>query len=144
LLPYSKFQIYIESLGNLNQQQINKYVSKIGKLVSPDQLHDIIDFAFLALHGPYGEDGNIQGLLEWYKIPYSGSGVLGCALGINKIIQKKWMQQAGHLIAPYKIINKCDWQKTIDKSIVFEHAISDLGLPLVIKSPCQGSSIGVS
>lgn len=144
LLPASKFQIYIDSLGNLDQEQLGRHMSKVGKQVNPGQLREIIDFAFLALNGPYGEDGSIQGLLEWYQIPYSGSGVLGAALGIDKIVQKKWMQELGYLVTPYEIITRTDWQRTADKSVLFEKLITSLKLPFVVKSPRQGSSIGVS
>ncbi|OJW68394.1 MAG: hypothetical protein BGO68_05565 [Candidatus Amoebophilus sp. 36-38] len=144
MLPVSKFQIYIESLGNLTQEQLDHYISKVGKQIKPDQFSELIDFAFLALHGLYGEDGSIQGLLEWYKIPYSGSGLLGAALGIDKLVQKKLMQQAGYLVTPYQVIDRAEWQKNSNKSALFEEVIALLGLPLVVKSPRQGSSIGVS
>jgi D-alanine-D-alanine ligase len=144
MLPSTRFQVYMESLGNLSSDQLSKYIARVGKRITAEQLKDIIDFAFLALHGPYGEDGSIQGLLDWYQIPYSGSGVLGAALGIDKVVQKKWMQQAGFLITPYKVIERNTWQETADKAILFEELIYSLGLPLVIKSPRQGSSIGVN
>jgi D-alanine-D-alanine ligase len=143
-LSLTKFQIYIESLGDLSADQINQYIARVGKKVTAEQLKDIIDFAFLALHGPCGEDGSIQGLLEWYQIPYSGSGILGTALGIDKVVQKKWMQQAGFLITPYKVIEKDTWQKATNKVALFQELTHTLGLPLVVKSPRQGSSIGVN
>ncbi|NEJ83749.1 hypothetical protein GR268_45685, partial [Rhizobium leguminosarum] len=144
MAPPTRFQIYMESLGNLSSDQLNQYITRVGKKVTVEQLKDIIDFAFLALHGPCGEDGSIQGLLEWYQIPYSGSGILGAALGIDKIVQKKWMQQAGFLVTPYKVIERDTWQGTTNKAALFEELIHTLGLPLVIKSPRQGSSIGVN
>src|SRR5690606_22835306 len=88
----SGFQVYIESLKDLNTEQLNQIVSTVGKNISPEKLKNHIDFAFLALHGPYGEDGNIQGILEWYGIPYSGSGILPSSIGINKSIQKTLMR----------------------------------------------------
>lgn len=144
MISPTRFQIYMESLGNLSSDQLNQYITRVGKKVTVEQLKDIIDFAFLALHGPCGEDGSIQGLLEWYQIPYSGSGILGAALGIDKIVQKKWMQQAGFLVTPYKVIERDTWQGTTNKAALFEELIHTLGLPLVIKSPRQGSSIGVN
>ncbi|MHB9147144.1 MAG: D-alanine--D-alanine ligase family protein [Candidatus Amoebophilus sp.] len=144
MLSLTKFQIYMESLGNLSPDQLSQYMARVGKKVTAEQLKEMIDFAFLALHGPCGEDGSIQGLLEWYKIPYSGSGILGTAVGIDKIVQKKWMQQAGFLVTPYSIIDRNTWQKTTNKDTLFEELIHTLGLPLVIKSPRQGSSIGVN
>eukprot|EP01132_Coremiostelium_polycephalum_P003017 gene3017-3769_t len=143
LVPTTRFQTYIESLEGLSEVQINQHINHIGEKVTMEQLKEKIDFAFLALHGLGGEDGSIQGLLTWYQIPYSGAGILGTALGIDKLVQKKWMQQAGFPVAPYRIIQKKDWQATADKSLFFDPLIQELGLPLVVKSPRQGSSIGV-
>ena len=144
LIPPSRFQIYVESLGNVSQDQLEQLISRVGKLVRPDQFSSLFDVAFLALHGPYGEDGSIQGLLAWYQIPYSGTGMLGSALGMNKIAQKRLMQHAGFSVPPYRVLAKSTWQTTVDKAALFEQIVAELGLPLVVKSPCQGSSIGVT
>lgn len=144
MVPPSKFQIYPDSLGNLPSDKLNTYIQEIGQRITIDQLKEVIDFAFLALHGPYGEDGSIQGLLEWIQLPYSGTGILGAAIGIDKIVQKKLMQAAGYLVAPYQVIDRATWHDNLDKSMLFEVLIAQLGLPLVVKSPRQGSSIGVS
>ena len=83
------FQVYIESLGNLSREERDAIIAKVGKRIEPSDLKELIDFAFLALHGPYGEDGAIQGILDWNNIPYSGSGILPSSIGTNKYIQKK-------------------------------------------------------
>jgi D-alanine--D-alanine ligase len=142
-LPPSQFQVYIESLGKLSEEALLNLVSRVGKWIFPQQFKDWVDIAFLALHGPYGEDGNIQGLLEWYHIPYTGSGILANALGIDKLYQKSFMQQAGFNVVPYHILAKSTWQYTLDKAKLLQAMIHLLGLPFVIKSPRQGSSIGV-
>ncbi len=96
-----------------------------------------IDAAFLILHGPNGEDGTVQGLLDLLKIPYQGAGVLGSSLAMNKLAAKKMYEQAGIPVAPYIVFeksNKLDvntWVKT-------------LGLPIVVKPVCAGSSVGMS
>src|SRR5690606_11083514 len=82
------FQLYIESLGDLDEDTLARLIRKVGRKISPEEFASLMDFAFLALHGPYGEDGNIQGLLEWYNIPYSGSGILPSAIGVDKIVQR--------------------------------------------------------
>jgi D-alanine-D-alanine ligase len=96
-----------------------------------------IDVALIILHGRYGEDGTIQGLLELLDIPYHGSGVLGSALGINKIQSKRLYEYAGLPVAPYLILDRAD-----------PHAQTkiqdDLGLPVVVKPEHEGSSIGLS
>lgn len=139
-----RFQLYADSLGGLPADQLQAHIQQVGQRIPIDQLKEVMDFAFLALHGPYGEDGSIQGLLEWMQIPYSGSGILGAAIGIDKIVQKRLMQTAGYVVAPYEVIDRANWQNKLDKSIIFEALLARLGLPLVVKSPRQGSSIGVS
>ena len=64
----SPFQIYIESLGQLTDDQLNTIISEVGRQIQPHEFSKLFDFAFLALHGQYGEDGNLQGLLEWYNV----------------------------------------------------------------------------
>lgn len=144
LIPKSQFQIYVESLGHLDSGQLSRLIRRIGTQIMPEQFSNLFDFAFIALHGPYGEDGSIQGILEWYQIPYSGTSILGTALGIDKIAQKHLMQQAGFAVPPHKVLAKSTWENTKDKIALFEEIIAVLGLPLVVKSPRQGSSIGVS
>ncbi len=145
LLPPSPhhFQVYIESLGNKSELTAAA-ASKVGRKVSPDELPTLIDFAFLALHGPFGEDGNIQGLLEWYNIPYSGSGILPSAIGVNKVVQKDLLQKNNFPTPSYELLNRDAWLAEPNKNAVFEALKSKLGLPLVIKAPNQGSTIGIA
>ena len=103
------FQYYAENLGALTVHQQDELISKIGKKVLAHELSSLIDFAFLALHGPYGEDGRIQGLLEYLHIPYSGSGVLPSAIGIDKSVQKKLMVNAGFNSPKFFTIDRTDW-----------------------------------
>lgn len=138
------FQLYIESLGELNDEAIDQIVSKVGKRIYPHQFKNYFDFAFLALHGPYGEDGNIQGILEWNNIPYSGAGILPSAIGINKLVQKDLMKLAGFIRPDNQVISKASWLTNTDRTRLFIDLKSKFNLPLVIKSPYQGSSIGVS
>lgn len=144
-LPSSanNFQIYAESLGEHDAAYLEEMISRVGKKISPDQLPAMMDMAFLALHGPYGEDGNIQGLLEWYHIPYTGSGILPSAIGVNKIAQKSLMQKAGFRIPKYRVISRSTWDGTPHQQLVAE-LTKEFGYPLVVKAPNQGSSIGVS
>lgn len=144
LAPPSDFSIYIESLGALDEAQLAQLIDRVGQRITPEQFSSLFDIAFLSLHGPDGEDGALQGLLEWYRIPYTGTGILGAAMGIDKVVQKKLMQQAGFDMPPYQVLSKDQWQASPDKSTLLEAAIAIVGLPLVVKSPRQGSSIGVS
>ena len=144
LVPPSDFSIYIESLRNLSEEQLTQLINRVGQRITPEQFSSLFAIAFLALHGPYGEDGALQGLLEWYKIPYTGTGILGAALGIDKVAQKRMMAQAGFAIPRHKVIRRNTWQAARNQSLLFEETIATVGLPMVIKSPRQGSSIGVS
>lgn len=138
------FSVYIESLTALREEQLEHSISRVGQRITPDQFSTLFDVAFLTLHGPYGEDGSLQGLLEWYQMPYTGTGVLGASLGIDKIAQKLLMKQAGFAVPPYRVLSKHTWQTTVDKKALFRAVIAEVGLPMVVKSPRQGSSIGIS
>ncbi|MGB0523666.1 MAG: D-alanine--D-alanine ligase family protein [Flammeovirgaceae bacterium] len=137
------FQIYMESLGALSEEALTRLASEVGTRIFPHQFKEYFDFAFLALHGPYGEDGNIQGLLEWYGLPYSGSGILPSAIGIDKSLQRDLLRDFGFLSPKSKTIGRHEWQAA-NKSDLFEQLKTEMGLPLVVKAAHQGSSIGVN
>lgn len=137
------FQYYAENLGNLSTAEQHQLIEKIGKKVEFTELPQLIDFAFLALHGPYGEDGRIQGLLEYLHIPYSGSGILPSAIGIDKSVQKRLMINAGFNSPKYFIIKREDWINGKAKQS-WDKTKKEIGLPAVIKPANQGSSIGVT
>lgn len=143
LTPKSEhfFQIYAESIA-FDKDVIEKSIEKIGRKIQPEELKDLVDFAFLTLHGPYGEDGNIQGILEWYGIPYSGAGILPGSIGIDKGIQKDILKNAGFEVLKSAIIDRDSWINSKEKTI--ENIKSNFEFPLVVKAPHQGSSIGVS
>jgi D-alanine-D-alanine ligase len=96
-----------------------------------------IDAALIILHGPMGEDGTLQGMLDLLDIPYQGSGVLGSALAMNKLISKQIYEKNGLLVPPYAVVSNGD---NIDP----ERIVEQLGLPLVVKPVSGGSSIGMS
>lgn len=142
--PASAFSVYIESLETLDEAQLDRLIDRVGRRIAPDQFSALFDVAFLALHGPYGEDGAIQGLLEWYQIPYTGTGVLGAALGINKVVQQRLMAQAGFAVPRSQTLSREAWQTTANKAALFDEVVAAIGLPIVVKSPSQGSSLGVT
>ncbi len=96
-----------------------------------------IDIAFLALHGRYGEDGCIQGLLEMLGIPYTGSDVLSSALAMNKVKSKEIFRLRNLPTAPYYTITHGAHGEVVESHGSF-------GFPVVVKPACEGSSIGVS
>ncbi|MEW6468167.1 MAG: D-alanine--D-alanine ligase [Bacteroidota bacterium] len=137
------FQVYAENLGHLSFEEQEKLITKIGKRVFPAELKLLFDFAFLCLHGPYGEDGRIQGLFEYLQIPYSGSGILPSAIGIDKSVQKELMVSAGFNSPPFFTIDRGDYISGKLRS-AFKRARKEIGFPMVIKPANQGSSIGVT
>ncbi len=137
------YSVYVESLGKLTDNEWDTLIAKVGKKITPDQFHQYFDFAFIAMHGPGAEDGAIQGLLEWYSIPYSGPGILGSGVGIDKIAQNDMLKLAVGLDKKVTTITKSDWDK-IPHQILFEQVKEKVGLPFVVKAPHQGSSIGVA
>ncbi|MGZ3931861.1 MAG: D-alanine--D-alanine ligase family protein [Bacteroidia bacterium] len=137
------FQYYAENLGRLSVAEQDAMISRLGKKIELHQLASLIDFGFLCLHGPYGEDGRIQGLLEYLQIPYSGSGILPSAIGIDKSVQKKLMINAGFNSPSYITIDRNAWIAGNAKG-VWEKAKQQIGFPMVIKPANQGSSIGVT
>lgn len=98
-------------------------------------LEEKIEVAFIALHGRYGEDGCIQGLLELLQIPYTGSGVLASALAMHKLYSKQAFAAAGLTITPYVAVRK---------GTTCDAASLPFGLPVVVKPVQEGSSVGVS
>jgi D-alanine-D-alanine ligase len=96
-----------------------------------------IDVALIILHGPYGEDGTVQGLLDLLGIPYQGSGVLGSALAMNKAVTKQLYEKSGLPVPPYLIY---DGKDKVDA----DAWVGQIGLPLVVKPVVGGSSVGMS
>lgn len=96
-----------------------------------------IDAALIILHGPYGEDGTVQGLLDLLQIPYQGSGVLGSAVAMNKIASKQLYEKAGVPTPPYLVL-----QNGSDMNL--DTCASKFGFPMVVKPVVGGSSVGMS
>jgi D-alanine-D-alanine ligase len=94
-----------------------------------------VDAAFIALHGRYGEDGCVQGLLELLQIPYTGSGVLASALAMHKLYSKQAFAASGILTAPFRCYRRGETVRPAELPF---------GLPLVVKPVQEGSSVGVS
>lgn len=96
-----------------------------------------IDAALIILHGAFGEDGTVQGLLDLLKIPYQGSGVLGSAVAMNKLAAKRLYAQAGLPMPGYTVARR-------DARLDVEGIVRHLGTPLVIKPVVGGSSVGIT
>jgi D-alanine-D-alanine ligase len=101
-----------------------------------------LDVIFPVLHGPYGEDGTVQGLLELANIPYVGCGVLASAVGMDKVMMKVVFASRGLPICDYAVVRKSDWQK--DRDGLTKSVIEQLGFPVFVKPANLGSSVGIS
>ena len=101
-----------------------------------------LDVVFPVLHGPYGEDGTVQGLLELANVPYVGAGVLASAVGMDKAFMKIAFAARGLPVAPYRVLLAHEWRDGRD---VHATAIAQaLGFPLFVKPANLGSSVGIS
>src|SRR5688572_10676578 len=101
-----------------------------------------IDVVFPVLHGTYGEDGTIQGLLELANVPYVGCGVLGSAAGMDKAVMKKLFSASGLPVGPYVVALRHEWNR--DASAIRQRVVESLGYPVFVKPANLGSSVGIS
>lgn len=101
-----------------------------------------VDVMFPVLHGTFGEDGTVQGLLDLAGLPYVGAGVLGSAVGMDKEVQKRLCEQAGLPIAQYLCIRRADWER--QRAKVLKAVVKKFRFPLFIKPATLGSSVGMT
>jgi D-alanine-D-alanine ligase len=101
-----------------------------------------LDVVFPVLHGPFGEDGTLQGLLEMANIPYVGCGVLASACGMDKVAMKLLFLQAGLPICKYVWFLRSHWQQNPEK--VVKTVMREIGVPCFVKPANLGSSVGIS
>ncbi|AGF47119.1 D-alanine-D-alanine ligase [Candidatus Kinetoplastibacterium desouzaii TCC079E] len=118
----------------LKSRGLDVYLFDTGENTVPDLVKEKFDVVFIALHGKYGEDGSIQGVLELLNIPYTGSGHMASSIAMNKVITKKlWMQ--GGLPTPMFF--------KLDKNNNSKCDLDILGFPLIIKPVHGGSTLGI-
>jgi len=101
-----------------------------------------LDVIFPVLHGPYGEDGTVQGLLELANVPYVGAGVLGSAVGMDKVVMKQLFAAHGLPLAKYVAFLRRDWAR--ERDALSARIGADLGFPVFVKPANLGSSVGIS
>jgi D-alanine-D-alanine ligase len=101
-----------------------------------------VDVVFPVLHGPYGEDGTVQGLLELLNVPYVGSGVLGSSVGMDKAVMKMVFAARGLPVGPYLVVLRHEWAK--DAAGLTARVAKELGYPVFVKPANLGSSVGIS
>lgn len=136
----AEHEVSVQSAKNvmaaMDRQKYSVVPMKIGKSVKWNPKFPNIDVVFPVLHGPFGEDGTVQGLLKLMGMPFVGAGVLGSALGMDKDAMKRLLNQAGIPTARFVVAFP-------QKPVSFEKAKQTLGLPLFVKPANLGSSVGV-
>ena len=124
-------------LGDPSHQGLTKLTT-----TSRETAPQILDVVFPVLHGPYGEDGTLQGLLEMADMPYVGCGVVASACGMDKVAMKMLFAQAGLPLCKYVWFLRSEWQR--DQSKVLRRVAREIGFPCFVKPANLGSSVGIS
>ncbi|ANU26429.1 D-alanine--D-alanine ligase [Planococcus versutus] len=154
---YDVFPIYITQDGEwrknaplegpaktVEQLQLTSESSKPNDISSflPSQNNKALDVIIPLLHGPNGEDGTVQGLLEVLNIPYVGNGVLASSAGMDKVVMKQLFEQAGLKQTPYVYFIRREWDQNQDFWVAKVEA--ELAWPVFVKPANLGSSVGIS
>jgi D-alanine-D-alanine ligase len=140
----SRFLLNADDPGRISLNQSGEPVAlppqSGGLIANLNSLKDsgAVDVVFPILHGPFGEDGTVQGLLKLADIPFVGSGVTGSAAGMDKDVMKRLLRDAGIPIGKFLVL------RSRDALPPFQEAVDALGLPLFVKPANMGSSVGVS
>ncbi|MCP8971256.1 D-alanine--D-alanine ligase [Ectobacillus ponti] len=132
----------VQSLRLTEQTKAISPLSLGRSVAAASEEEDSIDVVFPLLHGPNGEDGTVQGMLELLNIPYVGNGVLASAAGMDKVMMKNIFEQAGLPQAKYVWFIRSEWEK--DREAAFAKVEEALGYPCFVKPANLGSSVGIS
>ena len=143
---YMESETYTGNNGLIEKFKDGSYSNL--KTVSFDTALNGCDIIFPVLHGPYGEDGTIQGVFEMMNLPYVGCGVLASSLCMDKINAKRVLSECGIPVVPYVAFSRTEWM-TMESGVFGREAIiekikKELSLPLFIKPSNMGSSVGIS
>jgi D-alanine-D-alanine ligase len=122
-------------LAALKRRDVNAHAFDPKELPIQSLVGQAFDRVWIALHGPGGEDGAMQGALEWLGIPYTGSGVLASALTMDKLKTKRVVVGAGYAAPEYAVLSS---------AADLQHALESIGLPMMVKPASQGSSVGIT
>ena len=133
----SKSHRQVAIIGDPTKQGLTR-LDKGEQALSSERL----DAVFPVLHGTYGEDGTIQGLLEMAGVPYVGCGVLGSATGMDKVVMKQLFSHAGLITIEYEWFFRSTWEE--NAAAVIKRVSRELGFPVFVKPANLGSSVGIS
>lgn len=140
VVPHNGESIRVSKVGEHFEVISDQLDENHEKVVSTTSL-GTVDVVFPLLHGPYGEDGTLQGQLELLDIPYVGSGVAASAIGMDKHFMKVAFEAAGLEVGPYEVITDKQWSRSPDEAIA---RLKTLEYPLFVKPARAGSSVGIT
>ncbi len=136
-------EMVFSHLDRTKYEPVRVIIQKDGSwTIPPEEVKRFSDCAFIALHGTYGEDGTVQGILDLHKIPYTGSNASSSALGMNKFLSLRVFQDGGLRTPPSMLFHEREWRVSSDE--VIKKIEQYLGFPIVVKPNNQGSSFGVT
>lgn len=150
---YDPVAIYMDAYGRLWEIGLPLLVQNTTRDIEERLAHDAtrlryedlserVDFIYIGLHGKYGEDGCFQGLLELLDVPYSGSGVLGSALGMDKAVQRRLLRQAGLDVPLTHEVTRAAWEA--DRALIQAELAQSPGFPCVVKPAREGCSTALA
>ncbi|MDR0968903.1 MAG: D-alanine--D-alanine ligase [Holosporaceae bacterium] len=132
-----------QMLADLEKAKALPALSENAVAALPEKIDDsvskAVDVVFPILHGPYGEDGTIQGLMRLFDVPFVGAGVLGSAIGMDKDVTKRLLKEAGVPIVKYLAFHRCE-----SKNINYDDVVAKLGETVFVKPANLGSSVGIN
>lgn len=157
-LDRSRFEplaIYMDPAGRLwkiglpllvqnTTQDIDARLEADAERVPYESLPEQVDIIYIGLHGKYGEDGCLQGMLELLDLPYVGSGVLGSALGMDKAVQRRLLRQAGIDVPKTREVSASAWAAEGGSEAILSSILTDPGLPCVVKPSREGCSTALA
>jgi len=139
-LKGGELEVYTESFLTPSLNHENPVFFEIENSIVLDQVK--LDAVFPVLHGTYGEDGTIQGMLELMGIPFVGASVLGSAIGMDKLVMKAVLKESSLPVVPYFGFYRYEWESYTKN--IRDRVNSEIGFPCFVKSADLGSSVGIS
>jgi D-alanine-D-alanine ligase len=136
------WRIPLQLLVQNTTVDISERLEREGTRIAYEELKSVADFLYIGLHGKYGEDGCLQGLLELVGVPYSGCGVMASAIGMDKHVQRKLLSQAGLEVPKYLALSEREWAEEAEE--ILARVEDFLGYPCVVKPTREGCSTGLS
>ncbi len=136
------WEIPLQLLVQNTTVDITNRLDREGTRIPYEELGARVDFVYIGLHGKYGEDGCLQGLLELVSIPYTGSGVMASAIGMDKHVQRKLLTEAGIRVPEYLAVPELEWTNRPEQ--ILEAVEDAIGYPCVVKPTREGCSTGIS